>query len=93
MRIKRDPTKPPVDYWPSWRYGPHGEAQIFGSAEEVPQGWQRKPWYEEFETPEVQYHDKDQLIHDLEALGYTVDPTWGVAHMKKVLDNDVRTSR
>jgi hypothetical protein len=25
--------------WPSWRYGPNGEAQVFESASDVPKGW------------------------------------------------------
>ena len=29
--------------WPSWRYGPDGQEQIFQSAEEVPEGWVDHP--------------------------------------------------
>lgn len=29
--------------WPSWRYGPNGEAQIFDHADEVPTGWEDHP--------------------------------------------------
>ena len=37
-------------YWPSWRFGPNGQRQIFQSADEVPLGW--------FETPaEAEEHD------------------------------------
>lgn len=25
--------------WPAWRYGPNGEALIFGRPEDVPEGW------------------------------------------------------
>ena len=25
--------------WPSWRYGPKGEAAIFESEDDVPKGW------------------------------------------------------
>lgn len=29
--------------WPSWRYGPNGEARVFQSAEDVPEGWVDHP--------------------------------------------------
>lgn len=29
--------------FPGWRYGPDGEAKIFNSEEEVPDGWARSP--------------------------------------------------
>lgn len=30
-------------YWPSWRYGPNGEAQVFERSEDVPLGWTDTP--------------------------------------------------
>lgn len=30
-------------FWPSWRYGPNGEAKVFNSEEEVPVGWVESP--------------------------------------------------
>jgi hypothetical protein len=33
----------PIILWPSWRYGPNGEAQIFEKAEDVPKGWEDHP--------------------------------------------------
>ena len=35
--------KGPVVYWPSWRYGPGGQAAIFECAEDVPKGWEDHP--------------------------------------------------
>jgi len=29
--------------FPSWRYGPDGDARVFQSAEEVPEGWVDHP--------------------------------------------------
>lgn len=29
--------------WPSWRYGPNGEAEIFQCEEQVPAGWVDDP--------------------------------------------------
>jgi hypothetical protein len=35
--------KGPHVAWPSWRYGPDGEAAIFTRAEDVPDGWYDHP--------------------------------------------------
>lgn len=35
--------KGPHVAWPSWRYGPAGEAEIFQNAGEVPDGWKDHP--------------------------------------------------
>jgi len=32
-------AKKPVPGWPSWRYGPKGEAAVFESEADVPKGW------------------------------------------------------
>lgn len=29
--------------WPSWRYGPNGEAEIFETEDQVPAGWADHP--------------------------------------------------
>lgn len=29
--------------WPSWRYGPNGEAEIFEDEDQVPEGWLDHP--------------------------------------------------
>jgi hypothetical protein len=29
--------------WPSWRFGPNGEAEIFECEEQVPEGWLDSP--------------------------------------------------
>lgn len=80
----------PVD-WPAWYYGPNGEAQIFNGPDEVPYGWVGRPG-QKFEPVTPVIHDRDDLVNQLEAKGIAVDPRWGVAHMKKVLD-DSSTSR
>jgi hypothetical protein len=30
--------------FPSWRHGPNGEARVFQSEDEVPKGWQARPF-------------------------------------------------
>lgn len=71
--------------WPSWRYGPRGEAEIFNSERDVPFGWTKKPG-EEFVPPTVKEPlDRQQLISDLEAKGVTVLGWWAAAYMKDLL--------
>lgn len=33
----------PEQRWPAWWYGPEGQAELFNSEEEVPQGWEDHP--------------------------------------------------
>ena len=70
--------------WPSWRYGPNGEAAIFQTEAEVPHGWTRKPG-EIYEAPQPIGHDRDQLIADLEAKGVEVLGHWSNSYMKELL--------
>ena len=76
--------------WPSWRYGPGGQSAIFQKEEDVPEGWTKKP----DEAPEVFEErpvtvalDGDFLRTELKKRGIEINPIWGHAHMKKVLDD------
>lgn len=42
---KQKKTRTPYVHqaWPSWRYGPNGQAQIFEHEEQVPEGWEDHP--------------------------------------------------
>jgi hypothetical protein len=71
--------------WPDLRYGPNGECKLFFAPHEVPYGWTQRPDVP-FVPPEQLGLDKEKLIAELEAKGIKVDPTWGKAHLKKVLD-------
>lgn len=75
--------------WPGWRYGPDGEGAIFQCEADVPPGWTRRPGDqpEPFLPRAVTAYNREELILQLEAKGIEINPTWGVAHMKKVLDN------
>lgn len=84
-------TREPVNSWPSWRYGPYGEAQIFNTESEVPHGWTKKPG-EIYVPPENHSLDRDDLVRQLNELGITINPIWGKAHMKKVI-NDFSPTR
>lgn len=81
----------PVDRsWPGWRYGPDGEAAIFQCEADVPLGWTRKPGEqpEPFTPkPAPEVLDVGELVLQLEQAGVEINPTWGVAHMKKVIDD------
>lgn len=81
----------PREYWPSWRYAPNGESKLCHSADEVPEGWSRKP--DGPSTPlikqDTQILDRTQLIAELMERRIPIKPTWGNAHMKRILDGDV----
>lgn len=72
--------------WPSWRYGPYGEAQIFNSPDEVPYGWTKKPGEVFVPPPAVVTLDREQLAKDLTDKGIEVNPTWSAAYMKELLE-------
>lgn len=78
--------------WPSWRYGPGGQSAIFQKAEDVPEGWTKKP----DEVAELFIHqpappplNHDELIADLLRMGVNINPQWADAHMKRIIDGDV----
>lgn len=75
--------------WPSWRYGPGGQSAIFQTQEDVPDGWTKKPGEaeEEIIARSPVYYDRLALVAELTQRGISIDPRWGVAHMKKVLDS------
>jgi hypothetical protein len=73
-------------HWPDLRYGPHGEEKLFYCAEEVPSGWTNKRPIPFIDRPPVLL-DRNELVAKLTELNVDVVPTWGTAHMKKVLDS------
>jgi hypothetical protein len=72
--------------WPDIRYNPAtDEAKLFYEAGDVPPGWLKK--LQKTKTPKTSvYYDKQELLDQLTSLGIEADPTWGTAHMKKVID-------
>jgi hypothetical protein len=73
--------------WPDLRYSPTGEAKLFQSAKDVPFGWTLKPPTNSMPRT-TQVLDRDELIAELTKKEIAIKPTWGTAHMKKVLDGD-----
>lgn len=73
--------------WPDVRYDPAtGEPTLFYQAKDVPFGWLTKR--PRIKTPKVGvYYDKQELINQLTNLGIDINPTWGTAHMKRILDD------
>ena len=68
-----------IKRWPSWRYGPQGEAQVFASAGEVPAGWKEHPSH--FDKPEKAASTKAVApakapgdAADVDAAGWEFDP-------------------
>lgn len=92
MRRKAQPKGP---IWPSWRYGPDGKSGVFESELDVPDGWGLKPG--EFPPPKEDkptiFLDRAELVIELQQRNIDIDPTWGVAHMKRIIDGDSSTAR
>jgi hypothetical protein len=51
----RELTQPTYYYqgWPAWRYGPNGEAEVFESGDQVPEGWTDAPVEHDDREPEL----------------------------------------
>lgn len=77
--------RPPKVSWPSWYHAPNGDSAIFESEEEVPDGWTRKP-QSLYEAPTVVPIDREATIARLQQLDIFIDPRWGSAKLKKVLE-------
>jgi hypothetical protein len=73
--------------WPDLRYNPvTGEAKLFHEAKDVPLGWLTKR--PKITIPRVGVVlDREQLVRELTDLGIEINPTWGTAHMKRILDD------
>jgi hypothetical protein len=77
--------------WPCWFHGPDGHSAVFNSPAEVPTGWTRhKP--AQFTAASPLQVDEEAVKAKLIELGVEIDPTWGRAHLQKVL-NDRSPSR
>lgn len=86
-RIKQRPK----EFWPAWRYDPAGRGEIFQSAEDVPIGWTRKPGdvYEARAEPSpTTILDRDVLVAQLMEMEISIKPTWGNAHMQRIINGD-----
>lgn len=75
--------------WPAWFFSPDGDSAIFDRQEDVPDGWVNNVVVlpEPFVPAPAVLHDQDELMAELIRLSVDIDPTWGVAHMKKVIDD------
>lgn len=82
---RRNSRFAPVRDWPSWRYGPNGEAEIFKCEADVPYGWTKKPG-EIYQPPARNSLDRNQLTNLLLAKGIVARGNWSTAYMKEVLD-------
>ena len=80
------PGKPFAE-WPRWYHGPDGQSEIFNSLAEVPYGWVKNKPPEFVPTPPPEAIDRDTIIARLTELGVEINPIWGDAHLKKVLDD------
>lgn len=72
--------------WPDLRYNlATGECKLFFKPEDVPRGWVTHK-ATRFTTTEPTLFNREDLIKQLIAKGVSIDPKWGTAHLKKVLD-------
>lgn len=77
----------PAIVWPAWFHAPNGDSAIFQLQEDVPEGWSRKR-QSAYEAPTPLAVDKEATLARLMKLGVLIDPRWGSAQLKKVLDEN-----
>lgn len=75
--------------WPSWRYGPKGEADIFERPEDVPVGWFDHPSMHGAQAaPIVDDPDtasREEVISALKARGIAFDGRWSMKRLQGLL--------
>jgi hypothetical protein len=72
--------------WPDLRYGPNGEEKLFYRPEDVPPGWTNKR-DQVYIAPSVTELNREELVATLNEFGVVVNPIWGKAHLKKMIDD------
>jgi hypothetical protein len=73
--------------WPDIRYSPTGEAKLFNAPSEVPPGWVSKHPGDSVARP-AEHLDHDALVLELTKRGIAINPIWGNAHLKRIIDGD-----
>lgn len=76
--------------FPGWRWGPHGEKQLFQTAAEVPPGWRNRPFPSEqlLGPEEGRRLNRDELKSALREKGVKLDPRWTVTKMEQLLNTE-----
>jgi hypothetical protein len=70
--------------WPSWRYGPDGQAEIFERVEDVPEGWLDHPSkHQPADDPNTA--SREEVINTLRARGVDFDGRWSDRRLKELL--------
>jgi hypothetical protein len=78
--------------WPELFWSPEGECKLFYSINEVPESWStQKPIIVFNEASAPLNHD--ELIAELVKRDIEINPIWGDAHMKRILDGDISSTR
>lgn len=75
--------------WPSWYYGPDGEAKIFQREEDVPQGWKNTPYPpapEKAPEPVPTGPTREEMIAELEAAGVALKRNFSTAKLRELFD-------
>lgn len=81
----------PANSWPAWFHAPNGDSAIYQDQASVPNGWSRKKQTPFIASPALSV-DAEDTKKQLFDLGVWIDPRWGAAHLKKVLDEYDRSS-
>lgn len=92
---KEDPAESFDRFWPSWRYGPGGEAAVFNSPEEVPEGWEDHPSKVKEPKPAKQVQAEaavmdeltdQEIMEQLSAAGLQFNKNWPRSKLLAVLE-------
>jgi hypothetical protein len=89
-RAKQKRVERLTNQYPQLRYSPDGkQCKLVFSADEAPASWtQMRPLVHSNDPTEVL--DGDELKAKLIEMGVEIDHTWGHAHMKRIIDGDIR---
>lgn len=76
--------------WPSWFYGPDGEAKIFQHEDDVPPGWKDTP-FPPMPEPKVPPAaplgpTRDEMIAELTAAGVELKRNFSTAKIRELFD-------
>jgi hypothetical protein len=72
------------DLWPSWRYGPKGEAEIFQCEADVPEGWEDHP-SKLPKSDDPDSADREELMNALRAANIEFDGRWSDKRLRALL--------
>lgn len=76
-----------TETFPSWRYGPDGEAAVFNSADDVPKGWKDHPPKPKDQEPVEQRPSRAFFQKEARRRGVPFSDSMSAAQLEKLLAN------